>query len=237
MFAKRRFLILIPIYFIVLSCLLLAGIGASRSVDVYSETMRNGNKMLVILDPGHGSPDGGAVSCSGRLESDINLEIALRLDDLMHFIGYNTVLTRHTGESVYTQGNTISEKKISDMRNRVELINNTQNAIVISIHQNYFSNGKYSGAQVFYRDTPESKDLATQLQNAFVKTLNPGSKRQSKRGEGIYLLEKVKCPAVLIECGFLSNPEEDFLLQEDAYQKKISCVVAVSLDQYINDTL
>lgn len=234
MSVKKRIFVLIPVYIAVLSILLLIGIGTNRGVKAFNETKENTNRKAVIIDAGHGDPDGGATSYSGKLESEINLEIALRLNDLMHFLGIKTVMTRSTCESVYTQGNTIGAKKISDLKYRVNLVNSVEDGILVSIHQNYFQEGKYSGAQVFYNNLPRSKKIATMLQDAFVSTLNPGSKRRPKRGEGIYLLDNVKSASVLIECGFLSNPEEDILLQDKTYQLKICSIIATCLSSCIN---
>ena len=136
--------------------------------------------------------------------------------------------------SVYTTGQTIAQKKVSDLKERVKTVNAAPNGILISIHQNYFTDSRYSGAQVFYGTSDGSEALAKKLQAAVVTTLNPGSRRNAKQGRGIYLLEHVRCPGVLVECGFLSNPQEEALLREPSYQKKLCCVIGTALSQYLN---
>lgn len=214
--------------------MLLGAYWGNQAVSVFSEGLSGRVRHCVIIDPGHGGEDGGASSCSGRLESTYNLEIALRLEDMLHLLGYDTKLIRREDVSVYTTGQTIAQKKVSDLKTRVKTVNETKNGILISIHQNYFTDSRYSGAQVFYGNSQGSEALAKKLQTAFVAALNPGSRRQAKQGKGIYLLEHVQCPGALVECGFLSNPQEEALLREPAYQKKLCCVIAAALNQYLS---
>ena len=182
----------------------------------------------VVIDPGHGGEDGGAISVTGVPESQINLEISLRLEDLMHLLGYRTKMIRTTDRSVYTQGDTIAAKKVSDLRQRVKIVNETDGALLISIHQNTFSEDRYSGAQIFYAAAGEAQPLAEALQEAFRRSINPGSNRMAKKAEGIYLLEHIEQTGVLVECGFLSNHSEEALLRNREYQLKISCIIAVT---------
>ena len=188
----------------------------------------------IVIDAGHGGVDGGATSCTGVLESQINLQIALRLNDLLNLLGMDTLMIRTTDTSVYTEGNTIAAQKVSDLKERVRMVAQTENAILISIHQNTFSNSKYSGAQVFYADTPGSRELAQELQTAFVSTINHGSNRKCKSAKGIYLMEQINCPGVLIECGFLSNPEEEAKIRSNKYQNDICCVIASALSRHLD---
>ena len=218
----------------ILSLMLLTAIGFNDAVTVISENIPPQRNTCFIIDPGHGGVDGGATSYSGVLESNINLEIALRLNDLMHLLGLDTCMIRTTDISVYTSGQTIAAKKVSDLKERVRIVNETENSVLVSIHQNYFTDSRYSGAQVFYGKDPAGKELAEALQKAFIQSLNPGSSRHIKSSEGIYLMQQVTCPAILIECGFLSNPEEDQKLQQPQYQKKLCCVIAAQLSSYAN---
>lgn len=215
---------------VILFVMIIGAFITNKAVDVYTQNKPLKNRTCVIIDAGHGGVDGGAVSCTGKEESNINLEIALRLDDLMHLLGMQTYMIRSEDISIYTSGDTIAAKKVSDLKNRVKIINETPNGVLISIHQNYFEDSRYSGAQVFYKDDPT---LAKQLQTAFVKTLNPGSNRKVKKANGVYLMQNVNCPAALIECGFLSNNTEEAKLNSDDYQKKICCVIGAVVSCYI----
>lgn len=224
------------VYILTIGGLLLAVIWGSRAITVVSENLPIEREHCIIIDAGHGGVDGGATSCTGLLESQFNLEIALRLNDLFHLLGWDTGMIRTTDISVYTKGETIAEKKISDLKERVRIVNDTEGALLLSIHQNNFTDSRYSGAQVFYASTDGSMELARELQAAFVQTLNPGSSRQCKKSDGVYLMEHIDCTGVLIECGFLSNPEEEALLQCHEYQKKICCVIAASVTTFLSNT-
>jgi len=114
------------------------------------------------------------------------------------------------------------------LKERVRICNETENAVLLSIHQNNFSDGRYSGAQVFYPSTHGSKEFAKKLQEELIRTLNPGSKRAAKQASGIYLLEHIRCRGVLIECGFLSNPEEEAKLRTASYQQQLCSVIAAT---------
>lgn len=224
----------VPFYlFVVLICIIAAG-GGSSAVDVVSQNMPVERQHRIVIDAGHGGVDGGATSCTGVLESQINLEIALRLDDLMHLLGYDTVMIRKTDTSIYTQGQTIAAQKVSDLKERVRIVNQTENAILISIHQNTFSDSRYGGAQVFYAKDEDSRQLANQIQNDLIRYLNPESHRKPKKASGVYLMDHIDHTGVLVECGFISNPEEEAKLRNEAYQKKLCCVIVSSLSQVIN---
>lgn len=222
------------IYVLTLAGLLLAIFWGSRAVTVISERLPLRREHCFIIDAGHGGVDGGATSCTGKLESGFNLEIALRLNDLMHFLGCDTVMIRTTDTSIHIKGETIAQKKVSDLKERVRICNETENAILLSIHQNNFTESRYSGAQVFYASTEGSELLAGRLQDSFVRTLNPGSNREEKKANGIYLMEHIQCPGVLIECGFLSNPQEEARLRSSDYQKKLCCVIASTAVLFAN---
>ena len=224
---------IILVYILVLGVLIGIAYGSSKAVTVLSEKNPFTAENTIIIDAGHGDPDGGTTSCTGITESVINLEIAMRLDDLMHLLGINTIMTRKNAQSIYTEGESIAKKKVSDLKNRVNLINNTKNPILVSIHQNYFQDGRYSGAQVFYNRNENSKQLAAYMQKEFISTLNSGSNRQPKIGQGIYLLEHINCTGILVECGFLSNPQEEYILRTEAYQKKVCCVIAACISSYL----
>ncbi len=227
-------LVFVPFYALMFLTVLLITLLGSNAITTISQSAPLENRHTIIIDAGHGGEDGGATSCTGVLESSINLEIALRLDDLMHFLGYKTTMVRTTDTAIHTQGNTIAARKASDLKQRVKLANETANALLISIHQNYFSDERYSGAQVFFPVTPGSEELGKLLQREFVSSLNPGSKRQAKKASGIYLMEHIECTAVLVECGFLSNREEEQNLRSADYQKKLCCVIASSVGCFLS---
>lgn len=233
---KSKIAVIVFIYFFVLSAFLLATVVGSRAVTAIAENRPTGKQHVIVIDAGHGGIDGGATSCSGVLESKLNLEIALRLDDLMHLLGYDTRMIRTTDTSIHVQGNTIASQKISDLKERVKIVNSQDAGILISIHQNTFSDSRYSGAQVFYAENKSSQELAKHIQDALILGLNPTSNRQIKKADGIYLLEHIKKTGILIECGFLSNPEEERKLRSTDYQKNLCCVIGLTLANYLANT-
>lgn len=224
------------LYCLTIGGLLLAVIWGSRAITVISENMPVERQHCIIIDAGHGGEDGGATSCTGKLESSFNLEISLRLNDLLHLLGYDTAMIRTSDVSIYTKGETIAQKKVSDLKERVRIANETENALLLSIHQNTYPESRYSGAQVFYANTAGSQQLAKELQSSFTTTVNQGSNRKSKKADGIYLMEHISCTGILVECGFLSNPEEEARLRSMEYQKKICCVIASSVSTYLSNT-
>lgn len=222
-------------YVLILALTLITAHWCSRAVTVLVENAPVDREHTIIIDPGHGGVDGGATSCTGVLESRFNLEIGLRLNDLLQFLGYETHMIRREDISVYTEGDTIARKKMSDLKQRVKTVNEAEHPILLSIHQNHYPDSRYSGAQVFYADTEGSQFLAKQLQSAFVKYLNPGSRRQEKKSCGVYLMEHIRCTGVLIECGFLSNPEEEAKLRSREYQQKLCSVIATVVSENISN--
>lgn len=229
---KRR-LSLFAGYCVIIGAFVIAGLWGNHAATVFSDRGLKTDTVCFVIDAGHGGIDGGAVSCSGVSESVLNLQISLRLRDLLQLMGYSTKMIRTEDVSIYTSGNTIAAKKASDLKERVRIINSTDNAVLLSIHQNHFVDSFYSGGQVFYASTQGSKQLAEAIQNSFVSTVNIGSNRKIKPVEGIYIMKHVHCPAVLIECGFLSNPEEEFLLRSDDYQKKLCMVISTACSEYL----
>lgn len=223
-------------YICTIAAVLLASHWGSRVTTVIAEGMPIQRKHTIILDAGHGGVDGGAISSTGRPESQYNLEITLRLNDLLRLLGYNTVMIRTTDISVYTKGETIAQKKMSDLKERVRIVNEQENGLLLSIHQNNFSDRRYKGAQVFYADTENSQKLAKTLQDAFISSINPGSKRTIRKSTGVYLMEHIQRTGVLIECGFLSNPEEEARLRSGDYQKKLCCVIAATVSNFLSNT-
>lgn len=227
---------LILVYLSICMSLLLCVTLGNKAVTTMSESQRIDREHYIVIDPGHGGEDGGAISCTGLPESSYNLAISLRLNDLMNLLGYQTKMIRETDISVYTKGETLSQKKASDLKQRVRVLQDTENAVLLSIHQNHYPDSRYSGAQIFYAKTAGSEELAKQMQSLFISTVNKGSHRQAKKSSGIYLMEHIQCPGVLIECGFLSNAAEEAKLKDPEYQKKLCCVISSAVSQYLSNT-
>ena len=232
---KSKIAVIVFIYFFVLSAFLLATVVGSRAVTAIAENRPTGKQHVIVIDAGHGGIDGGATSCSGVLESKLNLEIALRLDDLMHLLGYDTRMIRTTDTSIHVQGNTIASQKISDLKERVKIVNSQDGGILVSIHQNTFSDSRYFGAQVFHSENKTSQELAKCIQDVLILGLNPNSNRQIKKADGIYLLEHIQKPGILIECGFLSNEEECEALCREDTQKKLALLLAASVLEILSE--
>ena len=231
---RKKWVGFLPFYLLTVIVILGLADWGSRAVTTISQTSPVPRQHRFVIDAGHGGIDGGATSCTGVLESTVNLQIALRMNDLMHLLGYETVMVRTTDTSVYTGGSTIAAQKVSDLKERVRIVRETPDAVLISIHQNTFSDSRYGGAQVFYGGAEDSKALAERLQSAFVATVNPGSSRKCKKADGVYLMQNITCTGVLIECGFLSNPGEEAKLRDPGYQKMLCCVIASSVSCFVN---
>ena len=182
---------------------------------------------IVVLDPGHGGEDGGAVSPDGVEESRINLAVALRVNDLLRFAGRPTVMTREEDVSISTGGDTVRARKASDIRRRVEIVNETENAVLLSIHQNSLPSSVVThGAQVFWNGEEGAEALARVVQDSLNGAINVNNEKQPKRiPDTIYLMRHITAPGILVECGFLSNPEETVRLQDPSYQTKLAAAI------------
>lgn len=190
---------------------------------------------IIVLDAGHGGSDGGAVSADGTPEDDINLAIVLRLRDLFALMGRQTVLTR-TGENSLADPDsaTLRQEKVSDTKNRVALINSVSNGHLISIHQNTLpGHPSVHGAQVFYGKVTDSDARAAAVQQALNGVVNVGNEKTAKPiGSDIYIMAHANCPAILVECGFLSNSAETRLLLSPEYQTKLAAAICCGYLQY-----
>ena len=183
----------------------------------------------LVLDPGHGGEDGGAVAADGTVESGLNLDVARRVETLFAFLGQETVMTRTEDVSIYSAGaETLHQKKVSDLQNRVALVNKLENAVLLSIHQNSLpSSPKTYGAQVFFNSVPGADSLALSLQNALNLGVDAGNEKTAKRiSDTIYLTKNVTAPAVIVECGFLSNSGDTAALKDAAYQLRLASAIA-----------
>lgn len=193
------------------------------------------NNQIVILDPGHGGEDGGAVSAAGDKESDINLAIVLKMDQIMGLCGVPVVLTRSEDRSMHDpSASTLREKKVSDLHNRVDMVEGIDGGLLLSIHQNSYPDPRYSGAQVFYGEAEGSQLWGEYTQEVLRLTLNENNTRTAKKiPDTVYLMNHISCPAILVECGFMSNGEEVSLLLTAGYQKKMATVLTGACLQYL----
>ena len=230
------------LYLLVLSLILLSFIivmvSSFSNIAMYTSSDSVGQGFdtypTVIIDAGHGGEDGGA-QAGGVLEKDINLSISRKLADILRMCGCEVVEVRDKDISVYSDGaSTLREKKTSDLHNRVELFNSSGNSIVVSIHQNKFDNSGYSGTQIFYSvNDQNSSALAESIRTAVVMLLQPDNTRELKpAGSDIYILENAQVPAVIVECGFLSNDNERKLLSDSSYQQQMAYAVAMGVLEY-----
>lgn len=219
------------VLFSALFCCFLAGMAAilwyGHTPSVPAFAALEEEPVTVVLDPGHGGVDGGAVSNNGVEEADLNLAVALRVNDLLRFLGQRTVMTRTEDVSIHTEGESIRARKASDIRNRVALVNGTENTVLLSIHQNSLpSSAATHGAQVFWNQQEGANELAELVQDTLNGCINQGNEKQAKQIPAtIYLMKHIASPGILIECGFLSNAEEATRLQEPAYQTRLAAAI------------
>ena len=224
---KRLILPCIVLFLTAVTLISILQTGESRAVSAPSE-LSLPSKPVFVLDAGHGGADGGTSSASGVLESDINLAITLRMRDLFTLLGQPTVLTRADENSLADDPSaTIRQQEVSDTKNRVALINSIENARLISIHQNALAgHPSVHGAQVFYNAVGDSSTLAETMQQELNQTVNVGNEKGKKPiSKDIYLMSHVTCPAVLVECGFLSNTAESEILQTPSYQMLLAMTI------------
>ena len=187
-----------------------------------------------VLDAGHGGEDGGAVSPDGVPESGINLQIVRKAEGLLVFLGRSVRLTRTGEEAIYSpEAQTLREKKVSDLKNRVALINALPHAVLLSIHQNSMpQHPAVHGAQVFSNPQEPAAGLAQSIQQALNLTVNTGNEKTAKAiGNSVYLMKHITCPGVLVECGFLSNSHEAQLLRQPEQQKRLAAAIVAG---YLN---
>lgn len=197
-----------------------------------------GEMPIIVLDAGHGGADGGCVSVDGTPEKGINLDILLKLRDMLEVSGYDVRVTRDTDTSIHDSGiEGLAAQKSSDMDNRLAIFNESSNAVCISIHQNQFTQPQYSGAQMFYSETNRgSESLARAMQESFRKYLQPENEREIKKcGKELFLCYFSENPTIMVECGFLSNPEEAALLETDEYRTKVAFTIYAGISDYLNE--
>jgi N-acetylmuramoyl-L-alanine amidase len=186
-----------------------------------------------VVDPGHGGIDGGTTGAGGVVEKDLNLDIALTLSDFLAFFGLTTAYTRTEDISLYTKGSTIHEKKVSDLENRVAFVKAIDSPVYLSIHQNYYSGSKISGAQVFYNRSEGSEALAKLIQSRLLEFLEQSGRQAAKAPSTVYIMKKIDCPGVIVECGFISNPAEEARLCDKSYQSLLCFAITAGLLDYL----
>ena len=234
----RNKIVLSAILFLILGSVSFGSVVLSKkmAVNVLSDQSYN---TTVIIDAGHGGPDGGTSADDGTLEKNLNLQIALKLENILKSMGINTVMTRTEDISIHDESaNTIRKKKISDLNNRLSIINNTDDSVFVSIHQNHFSQSVYYGTQIFYsKNNPESSVLANSIRQSVISVLQKDNTREIKQsGTDIFLLHHAETPAVMVECGFLSNAEETAKLKDENYQRKLAFMIAIGICDYLRAT-
>jgi len=210
--------------------------GSEISGNTFSYGTGREEMPTLVIDAGHGGEDGGAVSLSGVLESTINLDIALKMAALADLTGIKYSMTRDSAEIIYPDSaKSTAKRKVYDQKHRADIINKTSNAILISIHQNYFGHAAVNGPQAFYTKKDGSELLAKLIQSTMNNNLCPGSRRVAAPvSQSIFLFKSVSCPAALIECGFISNPKESQLLNTEDYKRKISVLLMSAYMQYLS---
>ena len=225
--ARRKAVVACLFLMIALFALILSG---PEKVPVFSGKLTG----CIVIDAGHGLPDGGAVGMNGSIESTLNLKIALMTEKLLKEKGYNVIMTRTDDDALTSEGKTIAVRKRNDMYKRLDIINSSGADIFISIHMNKFTDSRYKGAQVIYSDNfTQSQTLAESLQKALCSLKENTSKRTAlKAPQSIFLLKHASIPAVIVECGFLSNFEEERLLNTDKYQNAVSKAIVKGIENY-----
>lgn len=233
---KKSIIAIITAFLIILSAMLYLTFMANFSAAEASSMPIT--QKTVIVDAGHGGDDGGAIGIDGTVEKDINLDIALKLEKILKFYGFNVIMTRTQDVMTCDDGlDSLRKRKISDIHNRFELMRKNPDAIFISVHQNKFEDSSQHGTQVFYSGNDErSKELAEAIQTSVTLTLQRKNDRVVKKsGSGIYLLYHAKIPAVLVECGFISNSYEVKKLKDESYRMKLAILIADGLLKYLSN--
>ena len=206
----------------------------SESEAYISAMSEENEKNTVIIDAGHGGEDPGAVGNSGVYEKDLNLEIAREVGEKLVEVGFAVIYTRADDRLLYNEDENIKGiRKISDLKNRCKIAAEYPKAIFVSIHMNSYGNPKYSGLQVYYsQNNDDSRLLAESIQHTVKDEIQNENKRTVKPGKDIYVLENIQNVSVLIECGFLTNPEECEKLSEKEYQKRLSSAIVCGIIRY-----
>lgn len=204
-----------------------------RFVSVSGNALEKRAVKCVVLDAGHGGDDPGKIGINNALEKDVNLAITRLVKKYLEAEDVQVVMTRETEDGLYDAD--ASNKKVQDMKRRIEIIEQTAPDLTVSIHQNSYPEEYVNGAQVFYyKGSSEGEKIAKLLQKSLVMRLDPDNHRQMKENDSYYLLRKTSSPIVIVECGFLSNWEEAGKLTDAAYQEKVAWAIHLGILQYLN---
>ena len=227
---KKR--ILFIIMFILISTFTYS-INKKKENTISTSSLPVSNK-VVILDAGHGKPDEGASGSTGTTEESINLAITKKVQKLLEQSGSIVILTRSDENGIYNQDeNSLRNKKVSDIKNRVKIGNESSADIFVSIHLNKIEQSQYYGWQTFFKQNNErSKKLAQNIQQSLNESIQKENKRESLKISGKYIIDHVEIPISIVECGFLSNPEEEKLLQQDEYQSRLAWGIYIGIMNY-----
>ena len=227
---KESFILLISIFLLMFA---IAFIDTHTQSVFFHQAALDDSKFTVVIDAGHGGIDSGKVGVAGTVEKDVILIIAKKLEKLLKAADVNVIMTRTSDTGLYSSSS--SGKKKEDMKNRANLMNKAHADCVVSLHQNSYPEESIDGAQVFYYTPSEQgQQLAAQLQNRLISHVDPSNHRTEKPNDSYYLLKNVSAPIVIVECGFLSNPEESKKLVDDAYQQKLAWAIHLGILQYLN---
>lgn len=224
--------------FVLIGCFIVLAVCARITERALPTAAAASNKPVIVLDAGHGGLDSGAVGSTGVLEKDVNLSIVLALRDMFEMSGFEVVLTRDEDISIYDPGvEGIRNQKLNDMDNRLKIIQKYPDSIFLCIHQNNYTDPRYFGGQMFYNNNnPKNRTLAQIMQNRFAQ-LQPGNGREIKlSGKELFLLKSNKNPSLMIECGFLSNPEEEQKLSTWEYQQKVAFTIYGGVMEFLDAT-
>ncbi len=226
--------IIFTIMVFIFASILLRNSEVSAYGNKYNKQINDKNKKLILIDPGHGGIDGGAESKNGTVEKNLNLNISLKLRDLLKKQGFNVKMTREEDKGLYSDCGRIRKKKLEDLNNRCKIKEDSKCDMFISIHMNMFPERKYYGPQVWYSDSKSSMNLAHILQEGLRSDLNDDSERTEKPALDLYKILRCRnnIPSVIVECGFLSNEREEEKLKDDKYQNKIAESLCKSIKMY-----
>lgn len=205
-------------------------------IDVFMKGTAVEPNHIIVIDAGHGGRDGGAIGRNGTVEKDVNLAIALKLKGYIEEYGDRCIMIRQVDEALYSEYGRNGTRKADDMRKRKDMITKSNADVFVSIHLNSFPQAKYFGAQVFYPKSDEkSQKLAGFMQQELLKVLDRNNKRSEKATDLYYIINENPMPSVLVECGFLSNPEEEQLLNDENYQNKIAFAIYCGILRYYSE--